>query len=412
MNLSEDLNWRGLIKDKTFADIGWLDQPRTFYLGIDASSDSLTIGNLAVIMTARRIAEAGWKTILLAGGATSLVGDPGGKKEERQLQTIEEIAKNVEGIKVQMENLFGGQTHEMVNNLDWFDDIKFLDFLRDVGKKFSMTELMQRDFVSERMGQSGSGISYAEFSYSLIQGYDYWHLYKSNGAELQIGGSDQWGNILSGVALVRKKESKEVHAMSMPLVVNKQTGEKFGKSEVGAIWLDAQKTSPTQFYQFWINSDDADVESHLKTFTMLSRERIDQVMAEHKSEPASRKAQKLLAEEVTKIVHGASDAATDVTKYLTSQANVADASQEDLIAIRKEIPTAKSSANGDIPEALVGSGLAQSNSDAHRLIDSGAVYINGQSIKRTNFDSADFSNGKLLLRRGKAYRDSALVELE
>ena len=299
----------------------------------------------------------------------------------------------------------------MVNNIDWFDGIKFLDFLRDVGKNFSMTELMQREFVTERMNEGGSGISYAEFSYSLIQGYDYWHLYKTKGAELQIGGSDQWGNILSGVALVRKKEGKEVQAMSMPLVVNKQTGEKFGKTEAGAVWLDPQKTTPTQFYQFWINADDADVEAYLKVFTMLARDKIEQVMAEHSADPSQRKAQKILAEEVTKIVHGSrGEAAEGVTKYLTSQVSVAGATQEDLAAIRKEIPSIKTQDVTDLQQILLDSGLAKSRTEAARLIGEGAVYINGQ--KHMPGSSNWFVKGPNLLRRGKAYKDSALVELE
>jgi len=265
-SLSQDLAWRGLIKDRTCEDLEWLDQPRTFYLGIDASADSLTIGNLAVLMLARRFIDAGWQAVLLAGGATSLVGDPGGKDEERELKSREEITANVEAVSQQIEKLFQGQPHELVNNLDWLADLEHLDFLRDVGKHYSMTELMQRDFVAARMGEGGSGISYAEFSYSLLQGYDFWRLFKDRDVELQIGASDQWANMLSGVALVRKKEAKEVQALSMPLVVDKASGRKFGKSEAGAIWLDSAKTSPTGFYQFWINTDDADVENYLKVF--------------------------------------------------------------------------------------------------------------------------------------------------
>jgi tyrosyl-tRNA synthetase len=275
-----------------------------------------------------------------------------------------------------------------------------------------MTELMQREFVSARMGESGAGIRYTEFSYSLIQGYDYWHLYKSKGVELQIGGSDQWGNILSGVALVRKKEGKEVHAMSMPLVINKQTGEKFGKSEAGAVWLDPRRTSPTQFYQFWINTADADVESRLKVFTLLTKDKIEDIMSRHNTDTSQRIAQKTLAEEVTKIVHGDADSASDVTKYLTGQVSIAGATQEDITAIRKEIPSVKSAAGKSVIEALVNSGLAQSNSDARRLIAGGAVYINGQPQNRDSFEAGDFHDGRLLLRRGKAYKDSALVELE
>lgn len=413
MNLSEDLNWRGLIKDKTFGDNAWLDEPKTFYLGVDASSDSLTIGNLAVILLARRLADTGWKTVLLAGGATSLVGDPGGKNEERQLGDTNKIESNVKAVSQQIEKLFAGQPHEMVNNLDWLGGVKYLDFLRDTGKYYSMTELMQRDFVSARMNEGGSGISYAEFSYSLLQGYDFWWLFKNKGVQLQIGASDQWGNMLSGVPLIRKKESEEVHAMSMPLVINKATGVKFGKSEEGAIWLDPTKTSPTQFYQFWINTDDSEVEEYLKIFTFLSKPEIEKIMGEHLQDTKARRAQKVLAEEVTKIVHGDKGGSADsVTQYLIGEKSIGEADEQDLSQIRSEIGSAKSSANGSIIEALVFAGLAASNSDARRLLDSNAVYINNASVSRLNFEGSDFKNGRLILRRGKAFRDSALVELE
>ncbi|MBI1952297.1 tyrosine--tRNA ligase [Candidatus Saccharibacteria bacterium] len=414
MKLSEDLAWRGLIKDKTFSDIGWLNKPQTFYHGVDASSDSMTIGNLAAMLLARRLIDGGWKAVILAGGATSLIGDPGGKMAERELKPREEIQKNVEAIKVQIKKLFAGKDFTPVDNYDWLKDVGYLDFLREVGKNYSMTELMQREFVVGRMGEGGSGISYAEFSYSLVQGYDYWQLHDKYKVALQIGGSDQWGNMLSGVSLIRKKENAEVHALSMPLVVNKATGTKFGKSEDGAIWLDPAKTSPTQFYQFWINADDTDVEDYLKIFTFLPKEKIEQVMAEHKADPAGRKVQKALAEEVTKIVHGKADSgsATGVTKYLTGQASLADASGEEVAELRKEIPSIKSASGASIVEALVGSGLASSNSDARRLLSSSAVYVNGASTSKEIFEDSDFKNGRLLLRRGKAYKDSALIELE
>ena len=414
MSLSEDLVWRGLIKDKTFADANWIDNPQTFYLGVDASSDSLTVGNLAIFMLARRLLDSGWKTILLVGGATSLIGDPGGKDQERPLQIREEIVKNVDSIKAQISKLFNGKDFTPADNYDWFKDVGYLDFLRDVGKNFSMTELMQREFITERMGEGAAGISYAEFSYSLIQGYDYWQLFKNHGVVLQIGGSDQWGNMLSGVSLVRKKENQEVQALSIPLVVNKATGRKFGKSEEAAVWLDSTKTSPTQFYQFWINTDDADVGNYLKVFTLLSKEEIEQVMAAQHSNPGGRAAQRLLAKHLTELVHGQGDIdqAEGATKYLTSQASIAEASDADLEEIRKGLAAAKAQAGGSIIEALANSGLATSNSDARRLLQAGAVYINGQSVNRENFEDNDFQNGRLLLRRGKALKDSALVELE
>lgn len=414
MKLSADLAWRGLIKDKTFNDLNWLDEPKSFYLGIDASADSLTVGNLAIILLAYRLAESGWKAVLLMGGGTSLVGDPGGKTEERQLISREEVVKNIGRIENQVTKLFSNENYEIADNYDWLSQLKYVDFLRDVGKHFSMTELMQRDFVTERMGEGGSGISYAEFSYSLVQGYDFWHLFTTNGVLMQIGGSDQWGNMLSGVALIRKKENKEAHALSMPLIVNKETGVKFGKSEGGAIWLDPQKTTPTQFYQFWINTSDRDIEDYLKIFTLLPNEQIEHVLAEHRPDPSARKAQKVLAEELTRLVHGQeeSGAASGVTKYLTSQASLADASEAELADMRNEVPAVKSPADGSIIQALTDSGLASSNSDARRLLISNAIYINGQAIDRENFMADDFKNGRLLLRRGKAFKDSALVEIE
>jgi len=412
VSLSQDLSDRGLIKDKTFADDAWLDKPQKFYLGIDASDASLTIGNLAVLMLARRFVEAGWEAILLAGGATSLVGDPGGKEEERQLKDPGEISKNVESIKKQIENLFGGQPHDMVNNLDWLGGVKYLDFLREVGKHYSMTELMQRDFVDTRMGESGTGISYAEFSYSLLQGYDYWWLFKNKGVVLQIGASDQWGNMLSGVPLIRKKEAAEVQAMSMPLVIDKSTGRKFGKSESGAIWLDPARTSPTQFYQFWINADDDVVADYLKIYTMLPLERIQEVMAYQVSSPEERKAQNLLAKEVTELVHGKDLAhtATVVTDVLTGKTSVGEVSEGVIAEVRKELPSEKLKAGTPIVDALVATGLATSKSEARRLVAGGAVYINDAGTTQEKLEADDFKNGRLLIRRGKAFKDSALIE--
>lgn len=413
MTLSDELAWRGFIKDKTFENASWLNQPRTFYHGIDGSADSLTIGNLAALMLARHLMAKGWKGILLVGGATSLIGDPGGKESERLLPDKATITRNVEAIRKQIEKLFADQAPKVVNNIDWLAELKLLDFLRDTGKNYSMTELIQRDFIAERMNEGGSGISYAEFSYTLIQGYDFWHLFRNHGAHLQIGGSDQWGNMLSGVSLIRKKEGEEAHAMSMPLVTNKATGIKFGKSEEGAVWLEGKKTTPTQFYQFWINTDDQDVEDYLKIFTLLPKEKINALMAEHRSDPGSRKAQTALAKEVTRFVHGGgpAGAAVAVTKYLTSQVSLSEASEEELSALRSEVPSLSVKNGTSLIETLVSVGLASSNTDARRLLQSKAIYLNGQPTDKESFDTNDFENGRLLLRRGKAYKDSALVEL-
>lgn len=412
MTLSEELQWRGQIKDHTFKDVAWLNEPKTFYMGTDCSSNSLTIGNLAFYMLGRSLAKAGWKTVLLVGGATSLVGDPGGKNEERELKSREEIEQNVKGLKKQVSRLFEGMSFTLVDNYDWFKDIGYLEFLRDIGKHYSMSDLMQRDFVTERMGEGGSGISYAEFSYSLIQGYDYWHLYKEHQVVLQIGGSDQWGNMLSGVPLIRKKEGAEVHALSMPLVINKTTGQKFGKSEAGAIWLDPAKTSIYQFYQFWLNVDDEGVVDYLKIYTELDKPAIDIILAEFEQNKAARLAQKTLAYEVTKIVHGKDQADRNIKIVEALLSNdVASLDSSDLTILREEMPHAKAPANSDITKLLVQTGLAASNTEARRLLASGAVYINGNTTTAETLQPKDFQNGRLLLRRGKAYKDSALIEL-
>ncbi|MDB5161415.1 MAG: tyrS [Candidatus Saccharibacteria bacterium] len=410
MKLSEDLLWRGLIKDKTFDDPAFLDAPKKFYWGVDPSSDSLTIGNLAPLLLAKRLAIAGWEAVLLVGGATSLIGDPGGKDAERPLLPREEVQKNAAAIKAQVSRLFSDQQFSLVDNYDWFKDVGYLDFLRDVGKHFSMTELLQREFISERLGESGPGISYAEFSYSLIQGYDFWYLYKNNGVQLQIGGSDQWGNMLSGVSLIRKKEGGEAHALSMPLVVNKATGKKFGKSEAGTIWLDPAKTTETEFRQFWINVDDADVGDFLKVFTFISKEEFDELMGRHASHPENREAQKYLADKVTELVFGDQnqESAREIQKVLTGETPVESLNREMIDKLRSEIPVHTS--NGSVVDALVSTGLASSNSEARRLLSSGAVYINGQSTNSEQFHPEDFKNHRLLLRRGKEFRHSAIIE--
>lgn len=413
MTLSEELQWRGLVKDRTFEDITWINTPRTFYLGVDCNSaDSMTIGNLAVFMLARRLRAAGWKTVLLVGGATSLIGDPGGKDEERALKSREEIAHNVAGITTQVRQLFEGEDFTLVDNYDWFKDIGFLEFLREVGKNYSMTELLQRDFIASRIGEGGGGISYAEFSYSLIQGYDYWHLFKNYGVELQIGGSDQWGNMLSGAPLIRKKEAKEAHAMSMPLVINKVTGKKFGKSEDGAIWLDAKRTSPTQFYQFWINADDIGVEDYLKIYTSLTKDDIDAIMQQHTANPRERFAQTRLAEEVTKLVHGNEELhiAQQVTEVLTNKRAVSEIDENVLKSVRQEIAHASAQPGEAIVDVLEATGLASSKSEARRLLAGNAIALNGQKTTKETFEETDFQNGRLLLRKGKAFKDSALIE--
>lgn len=412
--LSEELTWRGFVNQTTYKDIKALDkEPITFYLGVDPSADSMQIGNLAIVMMVRHFIRHGHKAVLLVGGATGLIGDPDGKAQERDLKTIEEITKNKASIAEQYRTLLDGYTFEMVDNYDWFQGMGYLEFLREVGKHVPMRQMLGRDFVQSRLGEDGSGISYAEFSYSLIQGYDFLHLHREKGVDLQICGADQWGNSITGVDLIRRITGDEAHVWSAPLVVNKVTGIKFGKSEGGAIWLDANKTSPTQFYQFWINVDDQGVEDYLKIYTELSQDEIVQITTEHSQDPGKRYAQKRLANEVTKLVHGAknTEIAQEVTSVLVGQYNWDDMNEEVLTELHKEIASVKTEENGSITEALVQTGLASSNTEARRLIKGNAISINEQKAVRDHFEPTDFQNNYLLLRKGKKFKDSALVEL-
>lgn len=399
--------WRGLIKDATFNDIKWLDEPKTFYLGADVgSADSLTIGNLAVFLLARRLLDAGWKTVLLVGGATSLIGDPGGKDEERALVSREVVEHNKSAIANQVKTLFAGKDFKLVDNYDWFKDIGYLEFLRDVGKHYSVTELVQRDFIASRIGQDASGISYAEFSYSLIQGYDFWQLYKELGVVLQIGGSDQWGNMISGVPLIRKKENAEVHAFSMPLVINNTTGKKFGKSEEGAVWLDEKRTSPYKFYQFWLNADDEGVEGYLKIYTLLSKEEIEKIMVEFINDKAGRLAQRTLAYEVTKLVHGQekADAVVNASNILFGGGSFLEASASEIDVLRGELPG--TAVSDDLYQLLVDTGLAGSKNEARNFHASGAVSVNGE--KTLPDQKIVWKQGANLVKRGK--NSFAIVE--
>jgi tyrosyl-tRNA synthetase len=403
MKLSEELKWRGFVNQTTFDNLSKLDDEKwIFYHGYDASADSLTIGNLAAVMLDKVLVRHGHKAIILAGGATSLIGDPGGKDSERTLQSEEAVRSNVRKVNAQLEKLFGSRVH-FVNNLDWYKNMNVLEFLRDVGKHFSMTPLVQRDYIAKRMGQGGSGISYTEFTYTLLQGYDFLHLYKKYGVELQLSGSDQWGNAISGVELVRRVEGKEVHALTMPLILNKATGKKFGKSEAGAVWLDPHKTSPDQFYQFWINVDDEGTEDYLKIFTELDKEAIDKVMAEFQENRSKRAAQKKLAYEVTRLVHGKEAA----EKAVKSAEGLKQATITGTASIVKGVEV---TVNASIIDALVDSGLTSSKTEARKLLASGGVYINDQQTNKENLDESDFVDGMLRLRRGKTLQNTRILK--
>lgn len=412
MTLSEELSWRGFVNQTTFKDITELDkQKRTFYWGVDPSANSMQIGNFAAAMMARHFIDYGYTPILLVGGATGLIGDPDGKKVERDLKSVEEVETNVRGISDQFKRIFAGKSFDIVNNYDWFKDMNYMTFLREVGKHVPMRQMLGREFVQSRLGEDGAGISYAEFSYSLIQGYDFLHLYQAKDATLQLCGADQWGNSIAGVDLIRRIAGGEAHVWSTPLVINKSTGIKFGKSEAGAIWLDAEKTSPTEFYQFWINCDDLGVIDYMKIYTFLTQEEIETIKRQHEENPGLRFAQTRLAEEVTTLVHGKdlmllAKKATDV---LTGKVLLDDA-EEVIENLRREIPFAKTHETGSIIAALVETGLAVSNGEARRLIQSNAISVNGDKIQRDNFQPSDFRRGRALIRRGKAYKDSAVLE--
>jgi tyrosyl-tRNA synthetase len=398
MKLSEELQWRGFTNQTTYKNITELDgEPITFYLGVDPSAKSMQVGNLAIVMMVRHFIEAGHKAIVLVGGATGMIGDPDGKAEERELKTKQEVQENVDGIAAEYRRVLGDFDFTLVNNYEWFKDLNYLEFLRDVGKHVPMRQMLSRDFIKTRLGVDGTGISYAEFSYALVQGYDFVHLNRQHGATLQIAGSDQWGNSIAGVELIRRMEGKEAHVWTAPLVINKTTGKKFGKTEDGAVWLDPELTSVFKFYQFWLNSDDEGVEDYLKMYTMLAKNSIEQVMTDFKNEPYRRSAQKLLAYEVTKIVHGQAsvDTVLKLTEVLFGKGNFEELSGTEKDLLKEELPTVEFSDN--TAEMLVTLELSGSNSDANRAISAGAVSVNGQKLS----EGAAFEVGLNLVKKGK-----------
>lgn len=395
MTLAEELQWRGFVNQTTLADLTDINEPRTFYWGVDPSADSMTIGNLAPAMMIRHMIDHGHKAILLVGGATGMIGDPDGKKQERGLKSLDEIAHNKKAIAEQYRNVFAGQEFETVDNYDWFKGMNYLDFLRDIGKHVSMTQMLDRDFVQARIGKGGEGISYAEFSYSLIQGYDFLHLYRTKNATLQVAGADQWGNSISGVQLIRRIEAGEAHVFTAPLVVNKQTGVKFGKSEGGAIWLDAEKTSPYKFYQFWLNVDDETAEDLVKIYTLLTKDVVESLIATHRENPGNRTLQRTLAKEVTHLIHGEDRCASveKVTEVLFGSRSVGELDEIDLDELSREIPTVSPAG---IQQVLTESGLAASGGEARRFVEAGAVKVNGMKV-----DSLHSVDAPSLVKRGK-----------
>ena len=395
MKLSEELQWRGFWNQTTFTDDKLIDSENfTLYLGTDPSADSLHVGHLAVYMMVRHFLERGHKVFLLVGGGTGMIGDMR-DTEERNLLPYEEIEHNKQALKSQVSRIFAGRDFTLVDNADWLAELELLPFLRDIGKNFNMADLVSREFFKARIN-NGKGLSFAEFTYTLLQGYDFWHLFNQYGVNLQIGGSDQWGNLLSGVDLIRKKENTEVYAMTAPLLINKSTGRKFGKSEGGAVWLDENKTSVYKFYQFWLNVDDESAIEYMKIFTMLDRDTIEAIAENHAVNPGARSAQKVLAREVTDIVHGSArrESVERVTEVLFGGGDFKKLSDDDLGALAEEIPCVD--AGIDAIGALVESGAVGSNGEAKRLLKSGAISLNGEKLAENKV-----VNDTSLLKKGK-----------
>lgn len=425
MKLSEELAWRGFVAENTIKNPAEIDQRenKKFYFGADPSADSLTIGNLAALMMCACFVRHGYQPYLLVGGATGQIGDPK-ENGERDLKTLEEIDHNKNCIKKQMESIIspdgaantlgdGDPTNDhyeltMVDNLDWFKGINFLDFLRSVGKSFSMTQLLDRKFIQNRIGEGGSGISYAEFSYTLIQGYDFLHLYRTHGINLQLCGADQFGNASTGVHLIKRLEGGRADVWSTPLVIDPVTGRKFGKSEGNAVWLASSDngsgnfTSVFDFYQFWLNQADEAVEYLIKIYSVLDKATIDQILAEHKAHPEQRIAQKALAKNVTEVVHGknSANAAMLLTELLFGDRRLETLSESEVESVSLLLPTLKlAEKSGSILllDALTETELCSSRSEAKQLISGNAISVNGQKITDLNYEINTLS----VLKRGK-----------
>jgi tyrosyl-tRNA synthetase len=404
----EELQWRGLVQVSTdAAELKTLlaGPPITFYCGFDPTAPSLHLGNLVQLLTMRRIQLAGHKPLGLVGGSTGLIGDPR-PTAERTLNTKDTVAEWVGYLRAQIEKYLsfeGANAARMVNNLDWTAGLSAIDFLRDVGKHFRIGTMIKKDAVSARLN-SDAGISFTEFSYQILQGMDFLELYRQYGCILQTGGSDQWGNLTSGTDLIHKAEGVSAHAIGTPLITNSD-GTKFGKSEGNAIWLDPALTSPYAFYQFWLNTDDADVIERLKIFTFLSRAEIDRLAAQVADEPFRRESQRVLAHDVTSLVHGeaASLAVIAASEALFGQGDLEALDADTLRAALAELPTATASGGAVVAQLLVDSGLTSSLGESRRAIEQGGVYLNNKRVDdvAATLDGPLLAGNLAVLRRGK-----------
>ncbi|MCX6444693.1 MAG: tyrosine--tRNA ligase [Actinobacteria bacterium] len=419
-NLLEDLKWRGLLAqttdEKALAEA--LKKPITLYVGFDPTAPSIHVGNLVVLFVLRRFQLAGHNPLPLVGGATGLVGDPSGKNEERTLNTTDVVAQWVDRIKTQLSKFmdFESKTNPavMVNNLDWTAPMSAIEFLRDIGKHFSVNQMLNKDSVSTRLEKDG--ISYTEFSYQVLQSMDYLELYRRYNCTLQIGGSDQWGNITAGLDLIRRVEAGSAHALTVPLLT-KADGTKFGKTAGGSVWLDPEMTSPYAFFQYWLNSDDKDVINFLKVFSFKTRQEIEALEKTHSENPGAREAHRELARELTTLVHSADiSARVEVAaKALFGQADLAELDEQTLASALAELPRTQVKNGDEIPtwvDLLAATGVVDSKSAARRIVKEGGAYLNNEKISGEDFrlEKSHFLCGKYaVLRKGK--RDLAAVEL-
>jgi len=420
MNLLEDLRWRGLLAQSTdeTALLEALKKPITLYVGFDPTAPSLHVGNLVVLLVLRRFQLAGHTPIALVGGATGLVGDPSGKNEERTLNSSEIVEGWVNRIRTQVSafldfNIAQNQAI-VVNNLDWTSPLSAIEFLRDIGKHFSVNQMLAKDSVSARL--EAGGISYTEFSYQVLQSYDFLELFRRNNCTLQLGGSDQWGNIVAGLDLIRRVESGSGHALTVPLLT-KADGTKFGKTAGGSVWLDSEMTSPYAFFQYWLNTDDKDVINFLKVFSFKSHEEITEIENAHNANPGLREAHRALARELTALVHSepTTNRVEAAAKALFGQGDLAQLDEATLTSALAELPRTTIAKDQPIPswvDLLAATGVVDSKSAARRIVKEGGAYLNNEKISGEDFapQKSDFLCGKYaILRKGK--RDLAAVEL-
>lgn len=414
----DDLDARGLIQDTTdraaLADC-LASGPTSLYHGIDPSADSLHIGNFVGVLMLRRFQDAGHRPVVLIGGATGMIGDPGGRSEERNLLDEESLANNQAGIRAQLERLVNLENAEMVNNYDWTREVGVLDFLRDVGKHATVNQMVAKDSVRSRM-EGEHGISYTEFSYMLLQAFDYWWLNTNKGCELQIGGSDQWGNITAGVDLIRRREARSAHALTWPLIT-RADGQKYGKSADGAVWLDPNRTLPYEFHQYWLRVDDRDIERFLLQLTLLSPAEVAEISTEHDAYPERRLGQQRLADEVTSLIHG---------DQATSQANLAAEAMfgrgelntvmlEALRGVLPETTLTMADLGGDDPilDILTSTGLASSKGEARRVLGQGGVSLNREKVAAGALPEGSLIGGRyVLVQKGKKQRHLLVVDTE